>query len=244
MDRAADLDVQEAFGGGMLKVLAQVDVSHHHGEVTTRRGSASAVIVAPADAVFDAVIDPSRMTLWNAVMTEVVEMPEEMAPGSEWVVAFQAMRVMRWRSRSRCEALVRNDRTFVHRSGTDDGNPSYAIWTWTVEPERTRPKHRARHLGSSSRNGPQEGAFEPHAKPDAEERSAGIVVRTQCTAGCRTPLTDLPSVTPAPRPARLRGRPLEGGATRTAADAFFRKSGAIPSLCCSESRQRPREGER
>lgn len=103
--------------------------------MTTRRGSASAVILAPADAVFEAVIDPSRMILWNAVMTEVVEMPEAMAPGSQWVVAFQAMRVMRWRSRSRCEALVREDRTFVHRSGTDDGNPSYAIWTWTVEPE-------------------------------------------------------------------------------------------------------------
>ncbi|MCA1673028.1 MAG: SRPBCC family protein [Actinobacteria bacterium] len=119
----------------MLRPLAHIDVSHHHGEVTTRRGSASAVIVAPADAVFEVVTDPSRMTLWNAVMTEVVEVPEAMAPGSEWVVAFQASRVMRWRSRSRCEALVQSDRTFVHRSGTDDGNPSYAIWTWTVEPE-------------------------------------------------------------------------------------------------------------
>jgi uncharacterized protein YndB with AHSA1/START domain len=119
----------------MVMPLAHVGVCHHHGEVTTRRGSASAVIVAPADAVFEAVTDPSRMTLWNAVMTEVVEAPEAMAPASEWVVAFQAMRVMRWRSRSRCEVLVRDDRTFVHRSGTDDGNPSYAIWTWTVEPE-------------------------------------------------------------------------------------------------------------
>lgn len=115
--------------------LAHVDVSHHHGEVTIRRGSASAVIIAPADAVFEVVTDPSRMTLWNAVMTEVVDAPEAMAPGAEWVVAFHAMRVMRWRSRSRCEALVWNDRTFVHRSGTDDGNPSYAVWTWTVEPE-------------------------------------------------------------------------------------------------------------
>lgn len=103
--------------------------------MTTRRGSASAVIVAPADAVFELVTDPSRMTLWNAVMTKVVEVPEAMAPGSEWVVAFRAMRVMRWRSRSRCEAMVRDARTFVHRSGTDDGNPSYALWTWTVEPE-------------------------------------------------------------------------------------------------------------
>ena len=103
--------------------------------MTTRRGSATAVILAPADVVFEVVTDPSRMTRWNAVMTEVVEAPEAMATGAEWVVAFQAMRVMRWRSRSRCEALVRNDRTFVHRSGTDDGNPSFAIWTWTVEPE-------------------------------------------------------------------------------------------------------------
>jgi uncharacterized protein YndB with AHSA1/START domain len=119
----------------MPRPLADSGVALHHGGVTPRRGAASAVIVAPADAVFEVVTDPSRMTLWNAVMTEVVEVPEAMAPGSEWVVAFQASRVMRWRSRSRCEALVQSDRTFVHRSGTDDGNPSYAIWTWTVEPE-------------------------------------------------------------------------------------------------------------
>ena len=104
-------------------------------KVTTRRGSASAVILAPADVVFEVVTDPSRMTLWNAVMTEVVERPEAMGAGAEWIVAFRAMGVMRWRSRSRCEALAPNDRTFVHRSGTDDGNPSFAIWTWTVEPE-------------------------------------------------------------------------------------------------------------
>lgn len=104
-------------------------------KVTTRRGSASAVILAPADVVFEVVTDPSRMTRWNAVMTEVVVEPEAMVAGAEWVVAFQAMRVMRWRSRSRCEALAPNDHTFVHCSGTDDGNTSFAIWTWTVEPD-------------------------------------------------------------------------------------------------------------
>lgn len=40
------------------------------------------------------------------------------------------------------------------------------------------------------------------------------------------------------------GRPLEGGAARTArGHSFIRKGGAIPLLCCSKSRQR-REGER
>lgn len=119
----------------MDQALADVDVARQHGQVTTRRGSASAIILAPADVVFEVVTDPSRMILWNAVMTQVVEAPKAMATGAEWIVAFQAMRVMRWRSRSRCEALAPSDRTFVHRSGTDDGNPSFAIWTWMVEPE-------------------------------------------------------------------------------------------------------------
>ena len=33
-----------------------------------------------------------------------------------------------WRSRSRLEELDRERRVFTYRSGTDDGNPSYALW--------------------------------------------------------------------------------------------------------------------
>jgi hypothetical protein len=51
------------------------------------------------------------------------------------VVAFKAMGAMRWKSRSRCEELDPVARRFRHRSGTDDGNPSYALWAWEVVPD-------------------------------------------------------------------------------------------------------------
>jgi hypothetical protein len=68
-------------------------------------------------------------------MTQVVEAPAVLTEGSEWVVAFKAMGAMRWRSRSRCEEVDPVARRLRHRSGTDDGNPSYALWTWEVAPD-------------------------------------------------------------------------------------------------------------
>jgi hypothetical protein len=38
-----------------------------------------------------------------------------------------------WRSRSRLEELDHERRVFTYRSGTDDGNPSYALWRWQVD---------------------------------------------------------------------------------------------------------------
>ena len=95
-------------------------------------GSAAATVGAPPDRVFRLITDVSRLPEWNAIMTEVVDAPAELIEGSEWVVAFKAMNAMRWRSRSRCEELDPVARRFRHRSGTDDGNPSYALWTWEV----------------------------------------------------------------------------------------------------------------
>src|SRR5207237_616763 len=40
----------------------------------------------------------------------------------------------RWESRSTLVELDRDALRLVHRSQTDDGNPSYGIWTWTVTP--------------------------------------------------------------------------------------------------------------
>ena len=97
-------------------------------------GSATTTLAAPPDVVFATITDLSRLPEWNAAMQATVEGPEVLRPGSEWLVGFRVMGAMRWRSRSRCEALEVEDRTFVHRSGTDDGNPSYAIWTWQVSP--------------------------------------------------------------------------------------------------------------
>lgn len=98
------------------------------------RGSATKTLSAPADFVFATITDPSRLPDWNPIITATVAAPVALDHGQEWVVTCQAMGAMKWKSRSRCEALLPAERRFVHRSATDDGNPSYAIWTWQVTP--------------------------------------------------------------------------------------------------------------
>jgi hypothetical protein len=73
----------------------------------------------------------------NANMTRVVEQPPTLTPGAEWVVEFRALG-QTWRSRSRVERLDRNALEFSYRSRTDDGNPSYGLWSWKVEPNGDR----------------------------------------------------------------------------------------------------------
>lgn len=60
-------------------------------------------------------------------MTAVVEQPSHLEAAAEWVVEFRALG-QRWRSRSTAEELDVAARRFAYRSGTDDGNPSYARW--------------------------------------------------------------------------------------------------------------------
>jgi hypothetical protein len=99
----------------------------------TRRSSTSQVISASPDLAFAVLIDLDRLPEWNAIMTRVVDRPSTLASGAEWVVEFSAMG-QTWRSGSRVEELDSAARVFAYRSGTDDGNPSYAIWRWRVEP--------------------------------------------------------------------------------------------------------------
>jgi len=93
--------------------------------------SAVAVIAAPPDAVFAVVTDVERLPAWNARMTRVVERPATLAVGAEWVVEFRALGST-WRSRSTVEELDTEARRFAYRSRTDDGNPSYGQWAWTI----------------------------------------------------------------------------------------------------------------
>lgn len=97
-------------------------------------GQATATIAAPPEVVFGAITDVARLPEWNAVMTDVVEKPTALVPGAQWVVAFHVMG-RSWHSRATVEDYDIEHRRFSYRSGTDDGNPSYATWTWTVEPE-------------------------------------------------------------------------------------------------------------
>jgi len=88
-------------------------------------------VAAPPEAVFDLITDLDRLPEWNAHMTGVVERPSVLTPGTEWVVEFRALG-QTWRSRSRLETLEPERHVFAYRSGTDDGNPSYAVWEWQV----------------------------------------------------------------------------------------------------------------
>jgi uncharacterized protein YndB with AHSA1/START domain len=95
------------------------------------RSSITVVLDGAPDMVFRKITDIARLPEWNAAMTKVVEAPAELEPGAEWVVEFHALG-QRWRSRSRVEQLDAEAWRFAYRSWTDDGNPSYASWSWKV----------------------------------------------------------------------------------------------------------------
>lgn len=92
---------------------------------------ASAIVAAHPDSVFRTLTDIAALPTWNARMTRVVEQSAELEPGAYWVVEFHVLG-RTWRSRSTVEELDSARRRFAYRSRTDDGNPSYAHWTWEV----------------------------------------------------------------------------------------------------------------
>jgi uncharacterized protein YndB with AHSA1/START domain len=96
------------------------------------KASVTTAVAVPPEALFDLITDIDRLPEWNASMTAVVERPPSVVPGTEWVVEFAALG-QKWRSRSRVENIDRGRRVFAYRSGTDDGNPSYAEWRWQVD---------------------------------------------------------------------------------------------------------------
>ena len=95
-------------------------------------GSLSEVVAGPADSLFAVVSDVDRLPEWNELIQGVVERPAALTPGAEWVVELRLMG-RRWHSRSRVLDYDAAARRFEYRTQTDDGNPSWAIWTWTVD---------------------------------------------------------------------------------------------------------------
>lgn len=93
--------------------------------------TATAVVQADTDAVFDAITDIARLPEWNAAIAAVVDEPDALVEGVEWVVELSALG-QRWRSRSTLVDLDPAGRRFSYRSYTDDGNPSWAEWRWSV----------------------------------------------------------------------------------------------------------------
>jgi Polyketide cyclase / dehydrase and lipid transport len=97
-------------------------------------GSVTGRVPKPAEDVFVFLTDVDRLPEWNAIISEVVERPGVLQRDTEWVVRIKAMGTS-WASRSRVEECDVERRVFSYRSCTDDGNPSYAIWRWQVEPD-------------------------------------------------------------------------------------------------------------
>jgi uncharacterized protein YndB with AHSA1/START domain len=97
----------------------------------TITGHAAQIVAESRDAVFRSVTDVARLPSWNTRMTRVVTQPEALRPGAEWVVEFHVLG-RTWQSRSTVDELDEAAGRFTYRSRTDDGNPSQATWSWTV----------------------------------------------------------------------------------------------------------------
>ncbi len=96
-----------------------------------REQTATQLVAAPPDDVFALLTDPKRLPEWNSAVVRVVEAPDTLQPGAEWVVQVSALG-QSWPSRSTVAVIDPEARRFAYRSQTDDGNPSYADWSWHV----------------------------------------------------------------------------------------------------------------
>src|ERR671931_387749 len=96
-------------------------------------GSVSGSISRSPNDVFAFLSDIDRLPDWNANITKVLDRPDAIVPGAEWVVEMKALGNS-WPSRSKVQEYDSAGHVFAYRSYTDDGNPSYAIWRWVVEP--------------------------------------------------------------------------------------------------------------
>lgn len=96
-----------------------------------RTTTASGIVPVEPDVTFHTLTDLAGLPAWNAAISQVLDLPTELVPGAEWVVEMRAL-AQSWPSRSRVEVVDQAGRRFAYRSWTDDGNPSFARWTWTV----------------------------------------------------------------------------------------------------------------
>lgn len=76
-------------------------------------------------------VNPHLLPEWNRRIIRVLDSPARPEPETEWVVEMSALG-RRWPSRSQVKLLDASARRFEYTSCTDDGNPSYTVWSWTV----------------------------------------------------------------------------------------------------------------
>jgi Polyketide cyclase / dehydrase and lipid transport len=99
-----------------------------HGQATTT------IDTNPRNA-FAAITQVERLADWNKRIAAVVRAPRTpLAEGVEWVVRM-SVPPARWDSRSGVTGIDADRFVFEYTSQTDDGNPSYITWRWTVEPD-------------------------------------------------------------------------------------------------------------
>ena len=96
-----------------------------------REQHATQFVAAPPDDVFALITTPERLPEWNGAIVRVVDAPAQLGTGAEWVVQLSVLG-QSWPSRSIVVAIDPQVRHFAYRSQTDDGNPSYADWSWKV----------------------------------------------------------------------------------------------------------------
>jgi hypothetical protein len=99
----------------------------------THRTSASAEVASTPDSLFERITDLNGLPRWNEAITDVIETPSALVPGSVWKVRLHAMG-RSWTGRSEARVVNPTERRFAYRSQTDDGNPSYADWEWLIVP--------------------------------------------------------------------------------------------------------------
>jgi uncharacterized protein YndB with AHSA1/START domain len=97
-------------------------------------GSVTAQVDAPSEAVFGLITDVERLPEWNDAIERVVEQPAALTEGAEWLVVMHPPHLPRWQSRSTVQEIDAEARRFAYRTVNADGNPSYALWRWEVEP--------------------------------------------------------------------------------------------------------------
>ena len=130
--------------------------------MTTFQGSVSEHVDASVDQMFRVITDISRLPQWNRRIHHVVEAPDTLGDGAEWVVQMR-INGARWNSRALLEEVDASAGRFRYVSRTDDDNPSRAHWTWELTPAgdgsevtvswdlRPRTSFR-KHIGAPMRN--------------------------------------------------------------------------------------------
>ena len=96
-----------------------------------REQTVTQLVAGSPDDIFGLITAPERLAEWNRAIVRVVEKPDELRPGAEWVVELCALG-QSWASRSTVIAIDPTTRHFAYWSRTDDGNPSHADWSLSL----------------------------------------------------------------------------------------------------------------